>query len=77
MDWGSIVWLMLAVLGAASIAGGIIAYRGSMSIGGRAFGAASVAAGVVMWAIILVTVPVSTSSGNAPSPIIEAEIATD
>ena len=77
MDWGSIVWLMLAILGAAAIVGGIIAYRGSMSIGGRAFGAASVAAGVVMWAIILVTVPVSTSSSNAPSPIIEAAIPTD
>ena len=77
MDWDSMVWLMLAILGAASIAGGIIAYRGSMSIGGRTFGAASVAAGVVMWAIILVTVPVSTSSSNAPSPIIEAAIPTD
>ncbi len=74
MEWGTFVWLVLAVLGAASIVGGIVAYRGSMSIGGRAFGAAAVAAGVVMWAIVLVTVPVSTSSGEAPSPIIEADI---
>ncbi len=77
MDWGSLVWLILAVLGAALIVGGIVAYRGSMSTGGRTFGAASVAAGVAMWAIILVTVPMSTTSGDTPSPIIEAEIAAD
>ncbi len=77
MDWDSVVWLILAVVGAASIVGGIVAYRGSMSTGGRTFGAASVAAGVAMWAIILVTVPMSTSSGDAPSPIIEAVAAAD
>ena len=77
MDWGSVVWLMLAVLGAVSIAGGIVAYRGSISVGGRAFGAASVAAGVVMLAVILMTVPVSSSSGDAPSPIIETKVSAD
>ena len=73
MDWGSVIGLILAILGAASIVGGIVAYRGSTTVSVRAFGAASVAAGVVMWAVILVTVPVSTS-GDAPSPIIVGEV---
>ena len=77
MDWGSVIWLILAILGAASIVGGIVAYRGSTTVGVRAFGAATVAAGVVMWAVILVTVPVSTSSGDAPSPSVEFEIPAD
>ena len=77
MDWGSIVWLILAVLGAASIVGGIVVYRGSGSTGGRAAGAALAAGGVVMWAVILVTVPVSTSSRDAPSPIVAGEVAAD
>ena len=77
MDWGSVVWLILAVLGAASVAGGIVAYRGSMNTGGRAAGAALAAAGVVMWAIVLVTVPVSSSGGDAPSPIIVGEVLAD
>ncbi len=58
MDWGSVIWLILAVLGAASIAGGVVAYRGSAAVGVRAFAAAAIAAGVVMWAVILLTVPV-------------------
>ncbi len=74
MDWGSVVWLILAILGAASIVGGVVGYRGSVSTGARAAGAALAAAGVVMWAVILVTVPVSTSSSDAPSPIIAGEV---
>ena len=72
MDWGSVIWFILAILGTASIVGGIVAYRGSTTAGVRAFGAALVAAGVVMWGIIVVTVPmsVSTSSGEAPSPTV-------
>ncbi len=77
MDWGLVVWIVLAVLGAALVVGGIVAYRGSKSTGGRAAGAALAAAGVAMWAIILVTVPVSSSSGDAPSPIFAGEIAAD
>ena len=77
MDWGSIVWLILAILGAASIVGGIVGYRGSVSTGGRAAGSALAAAGVVMFAIILMTVPVSTSSSEAPSPIVVGEVAAD
>ncbi len=77
MDWGSVIWLILAILGAASIVGGIVAYRGSTTVGVQALAAASVAAGVVMWGVILVTVPVSTSSGDAPSPTIVVGIPAD
>jgi hypothetical protein len=58
MDWGFAIQLILAILGAALIAGGIVAYRGSQSTGVRAFGAAAIAAGVVMWAILVLTIPV-------------------
>lgn len=68
MDWGSVVWLILAVLGAASLVGGIVAYRGSISVGGRAFGAASAAAGVVMLAIILVTCRFPRQAATRPLP---------
>ena len=77
MDWGSFIWLILAVLGAAFMVGGVVAYRGSVSVGGRATGAALAAAGVVMWAIILVTVPMSTSDSSGPSPIVVTEAAAD
>ncbi|MCH7580900.1 MAG: hypothetical protein IIB22_11705 [Chloroflexi bacterium] len=69
MEWGSLIWLLLAIVGAASIAGGVVAHRRGASVGAQAFGAAAVAAGVAMWAIVLVTVPVS-SSGDAPAPVI-------
>jgi hypothetical protein len=58
MNWGAIIVLTLAILGAALMAGGIILYRGSPQVNGRAFGAAAVAAGAVMWLIILLTTPV-------------------
>lgn len=77
MEWDLVFWIVLAVLGAALVVGGIVAYRGSRSTGGRAGGAALVAAGVAMWAIILVTVPVSSSSGEAPSPIFAGEELAD
>ncbi len=77
MDWGLIVWILLAIIGAASIVGGIVAYRGSRSTGGQAAGAALAAAGLAMWAIVLITVPVSSSSGESPSPIIAGEVAAD
>jgi len=61
LDWGAIIWMILSILGAALIAGGIVAYRRSRRTGVRAFGAAAFAAGVVMWAIVLVTIPVSST----------------
>jgi hypothetical protein len=60
MDWGFVIQLIFAILGAALIAGGIVAYRGSQGTGVRAFGAAAIAAGVVMWAILVLTIPVSS-----------------
>jgi len=71
MDWGAVIWIILGVLGAALIAGGIVAYRGSRRTGVRAFGAAAIAAGVVMWAIVLITIPVSSSDNKSPSPMVE------
>ena len=70
MDWGGVIQLILAILGAAFIAGGVVAYRRSALTGVRAFGASAVAAGVVMWAVVLLTVPVSTTGGGSPEPTI-------
>ena len=60
MDWGFIVWLILGVLGAALIAGGIVAYRGSKAVLVRSLAASAIAGGTVMWAVILFTVPIRT-----------------
>ena len=70
MDWGTVIWIILGVLGAALIAGGIVAYRGSRRTGVRAFSAAGIAAGVVMWAIVVITIPVSSSDNRSPSPTV-------
>ena len=54
----------MAVLGTALVAGGIVAYRGSVRTGVRSFAAAGIASGVVMLAIVVMTVPAySTSDG--------------
>ena len=58
-----IIIAVLAILGAALIAGGIVKYRRSESTNGRAFGAAAIAAGVVMWILIIIVTPASQSSG--------------
>ena len=58
MDWGTVIWLILGVLGAALVVGGIVAYRRSTRTNVRVFSAAAIAAGVVMWAAVLLTVPV-------------------
>jgi hypothetical protein len=72
MDWGTIILLALVILGAALLVGGVVAYRRSTRVGVKAFGAASVAAGVMMWALVLVATPVSTS-GEPPAPGITLE----
>ena len=78
MDWSAIIQLSLAILGAASIAGGIVAYRGSRRTGVRAFAASAVAAGVVMWAVVLLTVPVSSTGDGPPGPTVtKVEAAAD
>ncbi len=78
MDWGAIIQLSLVILGAASIAAGIVAYRRSTRTGVRAFGASAVAAGVVMLAIVLITVPVSSSGDGSPDPTVtKVEVAAE
>lgn len=73
MNWDAIFWIASATLGAALIAGGIVAYRGSTGTGARAFGAAATAAGVVMWAVVLLTVPFSSSGGGPPAPTLTGQ----
>ena len=69
MDWGFIFQVTLAVLGAALIVGGFVAYRGSKRTGVRAFAAAGIASGVVMLVVVVLTVAVS-STGAPPEPTI-------
>jgi type II secretory pathway component PulK len=54
---------LMAVFGAALIVGGFVAYRRSEVTSVRALSAGAIAAGVVMWAIIVLVTQVSTSSG--------------
>ena len=53
----------LAVLGVAFVVGGIIAYRKSESTLGKAVSAGAIAAGVVMWFIIVFITPVTSVIG--------------
>ena len=69
MEWHFVIMAILGILGAALAAGGIVAYRASARVSVRAFGAASIAAGIVMWAVILLTIPLSTTRGDALLPI--------
>jgi hypothetical protein len=75
MDWGTIILLAFAILGAALLVGGVVAYRRSTRVGIKAFGAASVAAGLMMWAVVLVATPVSTT-GEPPAPVVAFEKAS-
>jgi hypothetical protein len=70
MDWGTVIWIICSIFGAALIAGGIIAYRGSQRTEVRAFGAAAIASGLVMWVIVLVTIPVSYTKHGSPEPTV-------
>ena len=56
--------IVLAVLGAAFIVGGIIGYRKSKGALAKAISAAAVAAGIVMWAIVIFVVPVTSVVGS-------------
>lgn len=56
-----LIIIILGVLGAACITGGIVGYRKSESARAKAISAAAIAAGVVMWAAILLITPVSRS----------------
>jgi hypothetical protein len=65
MDWGFVIQVILAILGASLIAGGIVAYRRSGRTGVRGFAAAAIGAGGVMWIVVAVTLPVSDTA-NGP-----------
>ena len=54
---------LMAILGAALIVGGFVAYRRSEVTSVKSVSAGSIAAGIVMWAIIVLVTPLSTSSG--------------
>ena len=71
MDWGWIIVMALAILGAGLTAGGVVSYRGSERVGVKAFGAAAVAVGIAMWAVVLMTTPVSQSGEGALAPTVE------
>jgi hypothetical protein len=64
MDWGFITQVILAILGAALIAGGIVAYRGSGRTGVPGFAAAAIGAGGVMLTIVAVTLPISDTASE-------------
>lgn len=64
MDWGFIAQMILAIVGAALVAGGLVGYRGSARTSVKAFAAAAVASGTIMWLIVIMTIPVSVSQGS-------------
>ena len=70
MNLVALIWMILSILGVASIAGGIVIYCKSTKPYARALGAASTAAGIVMLAIVIVTVPVSQTQNGIPKPAI-------
>jgi hypothetical protein len=72
MDWGAVAWIVLGILGAGLIFGGIVAYLRHTNPTVRALSAAGIASGLAMWAVIGFTVPASTSSdnGESPSPVV-------
>ena len=53
--------IILAILGAAFIAGGIVGYRKSERIAAKAASAAAIAVGIIMWAIAIFITPASVS----------------
>ncbi len=58
-----IIIATLSIFGAALVVGGIVGYRKSERAGVKTVSAASIASGIVMWALILFTMPASTSYG--------------
>ena len=73
LDMGLILIVLLSVVGAALIGGGIVAYRGSTAVMARAFSAASVVAGLAMW-FIVASVTITSSSGTAPEPVVVGSV---
>jgi drug/metabolite transporter (DMT)-like permease len=76
MNWDFIIALILGIVGAALIAGGIVAYRKSDSTRVKSFSAAAIAAGLVMWAAVAATTQVTSEVGGpgaTPGPSIHVE----
>ena len=73
LDMGLIFIILLPVLGAALIGGGIVAFRGSTEVMARAFSAASVVAGLAIW-FIIASMTITSSSGTAPEPVIAVAV---
>ena len=76
MDWSllaSVPFPLFGILGAALVAAGAVAYRGSTRTWVRTLSAAMVVAGIAIWALILWITPVAVTRGEvpgtAPSPI--------
>ena len=61
--------VVLLIVALASIAGGLVLYRGSRRVGWRAVGMSAVALGVGALLVVALTLPVSTE-GEAPEPVI-------
>jgi len=59
-----LILIVLGVLGAACIVGGIAGYRKNESSRAKAISDAAIAAGAVMWVVILLIPPVSSSIGH-------------
>lgn len=58
-----IIKVVLAIVGAALIAGGIVGIFKTRSTGGKIWSAVAIATGVVLWLIILFTTIVSSTTG--------------
>ena len=69
VDLGALIWLALALTGTALIVGGIILFLGKKGVSVRALAGAAVAVGVVMWAALLFTLPVSTIVESHPDSL--------
>ncbi len=76
MDWGWIIIFGLAIVGAALIAGGVVAYRGTTRSAPKVLGAMGIAAGVVMWVVVATAMPVSNTSTASHTPQIELQTST-
>ena len=59
---GFIGLVLLGVVGAALIAGGVVSYRGTRRTGIRAGAAAAIAAGAAMLLALALVIPVSVST---------------
>ena len=73
MEWEFIIKLILGILGAALVVGGIVAYRRSERTSVKSLSAAAIAAGVVMWAAIVITTEVTSEVGG-PGALVNPEV---